>query len=127
MNDFRIIRFGPEDRVLQPAHTVKMHQESVAWLRGELARHDPTRTVVVTHHGPSPRSEAPGYANGLLSAAFVSDLSQMIEQSGIPLWIHGHTHHCVDYRIGATRVISNQRGYPSEDVGRFDPGLVIEI
>jgi hypothetical protein len=42
------------------------------------------------------------------------------------LWVHGHTHHCVDYELGGTRILSNQRGYP-RDQTTFDPGLVIEI
>ena len=127
INDYRIVTIGTDNRVLRPQDTVRIHQESVAWLKDELPRHSRTRTVVVTHHAPSPRSEAPGYANGPLSPSFVSDLGSLIEQSEIPMWIHGHTHYNVDYRIGGTRVISNQRGYPREAVARFDPGLVIDI
>ncbi len=127
INDYRLIRFGTEDRVLQPSDTARIHQESAAWLKAELACCDPTRTIVVTHHAPSPRSEAPGYANGPLSPSFVSDLGPLIERSGIPLWIHGHTHCNVDYRLGATRVLTNQRGYPQEPSAGFDPGLVIEV
>jgi hypothetical protein len=41
--------------------------------------------------------------------------------------VHGHTHHRVDYRIGATRVLSNQRGYPDERVAAFDPALVVRL
>ncbi len=127
INDYRIIQLGCHNRVLQPRDTVRLHQESVEWLKTELGRYNPARTVVVTHHAPSPRSEALAYANGPLSPAFVSDLGTLIEQSGIPLWIHGHTHHNVDYRIGETRVLSNQRGYPGECVASFNPGLVIEV
>lgn len=43
------------------------------------------------------------------------------------LWIHGHTHHCVHYHLGGTRVLSNQRGYPDEGVRGFDPELVIDL
>jgi hypothetical protein len=46
---------------------------------------------------------------------------------GIPLWIHGHTHHNVDYHLGVTRALTNQRGYPQEICAGFDPGMVIEI
>ena len=127
LNDYLIIRFGPEDRMLQASDTVDIHRASVAWIESELARHDPARTIVVTHHGPSPLSEAPGYSGGLLSPAFVSDQGRLIEQSAIPLWIHGHTHHNADYRLGATRVLTNQRGYPREACVGFDPGLVIEV
>lgn len=127
MNDYRLIRFGAANRVLRASDTVDIHQESVAWLESELAVHDPARTIVVTHHAPSPRSEAPGYSNSPLTPAFVSDLGPLVKQSGIPAWIHGHTHHNVDYRLGATRVLSNQRGYPQEPCAGFDPGMVLEI
>jgi hypothetical protein len=33
----------------------------------------------------------------------------------------------VDYRIGATRVLSNQRGYPDEPANGFDPALVVDL
>ena len=127
INDFRIIHFGIANHVLRPSDTVQMHRASVAWLTRELARHEPARTIVVTHHGPSPQSEAPGYVNGPLSPAFVSDLSTLVEQSRIPLWIHGHTHYNADYYLGKTRVLTNQRGYPQETSAGFDPGKVIEV
>jgi predicted phosphodiesterase len=127
VNDYRIVQVGEANRKLRAQDTVEMHRESLAWLQKELARNNPARTVVVTHHAPSPLSEAPGYRQGLLSASFVSDLGSLVEQSGIPLWIHGHTHHNVDYQLGVTRVLTNQRGYPREMCAGFDPGLVIEL
>ena len=127
MNDYRIVRNSLANRTLRPSDTRKIHLASVSWLMEELRRHEPIRTIVVTHHAPSDRSEAPGYANGMLSPAFVSDLSSLIDQSRIPLWIHGHTHYNVDYRIGRTRVLTNQRGYPHELCNDFDPGMVIDV
>jgi Icc-related predicted phosphoesterase len=127
MNDYRIIRFSSQNRVLRARDTVRIHQESVAWLKDELARHDPARTVVVTHHAPSPQSEAPYHKTSPLTPAFASNLDALIHQSRVPLWIHGHTHFNVDYRIGSTRVLTNQRGYPGEPCNGFDPKLVIEL
>lgn len=63
-----------------------------------------------------------------LTAAFVSNLENLILDHQPALWISGHTHYCSDYRIGETRLISNQRGYSDLDhTGGFDPGLVIEV
>jgi hypothetical protein len=62
-----------------------------------------------------------------LSAAFASDLDSLIQASRVPLWIHGHTHHNVDYTIGKTRIYSNQRGYPHERLAGFDFGKTIKI
>jgi Icc-related predicted phosphoesterase len=99
----------------------------VAWLKEELSKGDPARTIIITHHAPSHSSEAPYHKNSPLNAAFTSDLDSLIEQSGVPLWIHGHTHYNVDYKIGSTRILSNQRGYPDETCKGFDPKMVVEL
>jgi len=51
----------------------------------------------------------------------------MIQASHIPLWIHGHTHDNVDYRIARTRVLSNQCGYAGKILPGFDPGRVVTV
>jgi hypothetical protein len=63
----------------------------------------------------------------VLNGAFVSDIETFIASSRVPLWIHGHTHYCVDYTVGETRVLSNQRGYPDELLPGFEPGFVVEV
>lgn len=127
MSDYSLIQNSAEKRLLRAEDTAKLHRQSVIWLKDQLARCNPARTIVVTHHAPSQRSEAEFYANSPLAPAFASDLDWLIEPSGLPLWIHGHTHHNIDYQLGATRVLSNQHGYPGEVCARFDPKLVLEI
>jgi len=127
MSDYSIIQFGPENRQLRPSDTARLHAESVTWLRRELPRCSPARTIVVTHHAPSVRSEARLHVSSPLSPAFASNLDSLVQQSGVPLWIHGHTHHNVDYMLGATRVLTNQRGYPDQLCEGFDPSLVVEV
>ena len=80
-----------------------------------------------THNAPSGRSIDAEHAGKSLSASFASDLESLITESGIPLWIHGHTHNNVDYHVGATRIYTNQRGYPDKVLAGFDPGAVIEL
>jgi predicted phosphodiesterase len=127
MSDYSIIRFNPENRALRARDTARLHSESVAWLRIALAKSDPSRTIVVTHHAPSRRSEAPYHAKSPLNPAFASNLDSLIEKSGVPLWVHGHTHYNVDYQIGSTRVLANQRGYPDEACKGFDSALIVEV
>ena len=127
MSDYHVVRFNPEHRLLRARDTVRMHSESVAWLREQLSRCDQARTVVVTHHAPSPRSEAPYHANSPLKPAFASNLDSLVEQSGVPLWIYGHTHFNADFVIGTTRVLTNQHGYPEQFCEGFNPSLVVEI
>jgi hypothetical protein len=33
----------------------------------------------------------------------------------------------VDDKLGSTRVLSNQRGYPGERTNGFEPGLIVEV
>ncbi|HYD62834.1 MAG TPA: metallophosphoesterase [Noviherbaspirillum sp.] len=87
----------------------RVHLESRQWLEHKLAEPFAGRTVVVTHHAPHPLSIHPRYAGDLLNAAFVSDLTPLVEQAD--LWIHGHVHDSFDYRIGKTRIVANPRGY----------------
>ncbi len=127
MSDYHLIRVSPEFRKLRARDTELLHARSVEWLKQELATGDVARTVVVTHHAPSALSTPPYHRGSILNGAFVSDLDALVMGSGVPLWIHGHTHHCVDYRLGSTRILSNQRGYPDSLVEGFQPSLVVVV
>ena len=62
----------------------------------------------------------------MLSPAFVSNLSEIIDPRQPALWVHGHVHTSFDYRVGATRVLCNPHGYGAENPD-FDPRLVVEV
>jgi hypothetical protein len=111
MWDFSLIASQSGKRSFRPSQSGEFWAKSSGWLKSELRKRDPARTVVVTHYAPSHRSIAPGHAGSDLCVAFASDLDDFVKESGIPIWIRGHTHYKVDYRIGATRVYSNQCGY----------------
>lgn len=124
---------SPAGGRLRPAETEAIHHETVAWLARELNTPYAGPTIVVTHHAPSSASlqqwdewagETPWTA---WEAAFASHLEWLLTGYGPPaLWIHGHTHTSCDYRIGGTRVISNQRGYEQETSG-WEPDCVLEL
>jgi hypothetical protein len=126
MTDFRRIRVEPSYSKARPSDTVVWHTRSLRWLRQTLDVAHDGPTIVVTHHAPSGRSLNPSYADSAASA-YASALDPFVASSGARLWIHGHTHHCVDYQIGGTRVLSNQRGYPDEPVGGFDASFVVDV
>ena len=109
-------------------HTVRKHAESQRFLAGFLDENRGRKTVVVTHHAPSMRSIAPRFSESIYSAAFASDLEEMIVDRGPNLWVHGHVHHKLDYCVGNTRVICNPRGYYGDpNFADFDIGMVIEV
>jgi len=115
LTDFRLI--AHRSTPLRPAEMVRRHEESVRWLKGRLAQPFAGSTIVMTHHAPSPRSQHPRFIGDELTPAFVSDLDSLILEFQPALWVHGHTHWSVDYRLGNTRIYSNQLGYPKEDAG----------
>jgi predicted phosphodiesterase len=124
--DFSLIRnkgksFTPED-------SIALHKKSKGWLECTLSESFEGKTVVVTHHAPSFGSIHPRFAKDTLTAAFVSNLEDMMDGERISVWIHGHTHNNFDYRRNGTRVICNPRGYvPYENLKGFNPALVIEV
>lgn len=125
MTDYKKIRMNPSYRKLTPDATYAFHRRSLNWLESRLAEPFFGKTVVVTHHAPSAFSIA--NSPELINAAYGSSLDELIRANPIHLWIHGHTHNCVDYQIGGTRVVSNQRGYPGEQTGKFDPSCVVTL
>ena len=105
-----------------------LHAEHRGAIEAELARPHAGPTVVVTHHAPHAGSLSTGQWEEEIDASYASDLGAIMEGQTAPaLWLHGHTHLAVDYRVGSTRVVSNPRGYGDENARSFDPALVLEI
>lgn len=126
MADFAIIT--KEGKRFSPMDSIEIHTDHRAWLEQELARSFAGKTVVVTHHFPSPRSIHPRFARDLLTPAFGSDLESMMDGDRVQLWLHGHTHDAFDYEVKGTRVLCNPRGYTGYEKGEdFRGDLVIEV
>jgi predicted phosphodiesterase len=125
LNDHSVIRIG-DDGYFTPEHARKIHSESVKWLRAKLNETTKARvTVVVTHHGPSALCQHKDYPITAISGAFHSNLNELVSKADC--WVYGHTHSNLDARVGNCRLVSNQPGYPSEDVLDFNAIKVIEI
>ncbi|MFA9462412.1 metallophosphoesterase [Thiohalorhabdus methylotrophus] len=125
LNDYRLIRY--QGRRLQPADTRVLHLGSRSWLAERLAEGP---AVVVTHHGPHMDTQPPQFrppdGDTRLAPGFVSDCGELFGVNA-PLWICGHTHHCCDFEVAGTRIVSNQAGYPHESVQGFAPDRLIDL
>lgn len=110
LNDHRLITIG--NRRFTPSDALRIHGETKIWLQQKLAQPHDGVTVVTTHHAPARGSIAPKYQGDLISAAYVSDLSDLILQYRPVLWLHGHVHDSFDYWSSSTRIVTNPRGYP---------------
>jgi hypothetical protein len=106
--DHRCIGFGDSEK-FTTRHALRVHLDSRAWLARKLDETFDGPTVVITHHAPHPGSIHPRFAGSPLNAAFITDLTPLLEKASV--WIHGHVHDSFDYLVNGTRVVANPRGY----------------
>ena len=125
--DYKKIRVSPKYSKLKSIDTLIIHKKSINWLEESLKKINSSKIVVVTHHAPSKKSIPEQYKDDILSAAYASDLSDLVSSSQAFVWIHGHVHDSCNYEIGETKIICNPRGYPDEMNQFFDPELIVNI
>jgi predicted phosphohydrolase len=127
LNDYRVIGSGEGFKPVTESDTTRFHLNSRRWLDGQFEKHRGRKCVVVTHHTPSILSLDPKFRPHPLAPGYASQLDKVVAASPAALWIHGHSHRSVDYRIGETRVVANQRGYPEQTQTGFRPEFVVEV
>jgi hypothetical protein len=92
---------------------VDQHEQARGFLACELSRDPAVPKVVITHWAPSPQSQDEAWRSNALSGYWASQSEDLVAQATV--WIHGHVHRTVDYRVGLDprkgRVLSNPRGY----------------
>ena len=117
INDFRrIADWTVAEHVAEHARDVEWLEREIKAVRdGEAAGAERRRIVVISHHAPSTRGTSnPAQADNPWSSAFGTDLLRTRPASGlddVQWWIFGHTHHSTQLSVGATKLVSNQRGY----------------
>ena len=104
--------YGDDGKPMHGRWVIEQHLQARAFVAAELARDLDLPKVVLTHWAPSVRSQSAEYAAKPLSGYWASDSEDLVEQA--QLWLHGHIHDSVDYRVGSDptrgRVVSNPRG-----------------
>ena len=97
-----------------------------AWLAQALAQPFEGPTVVVTHFAPSLRSADPRYGVTPGTAGFCNALEPLMP--GVHLWLHGHLHCPVRYRVGGCTVVANPLGYASkQEQSGFQSQLLLAV
>jgi Icc-related predicted phosphoesterase len=127
MNDHRRIGWRKQPWLrFRPQEAALLHHGSRTYLEGVLATPFSGPTVVITHHAVHWESVHPKFRSELLSAAYASDLSALIQAYQPALWVHGHIHHSIDCHLGKTRIICNPHGYGTENPA-FNGSLVVKV
>lgn len=120
LSDFRLIKYyndNGEDKVLSPFVTAEWHKKAIKYIESTLYKYP--NAVVVTHFTPSQKSITPKFEGDILNPYFHNHLDYIMEKYDI-LWIHGHTHDSLDYKIGNSRVVCNPKGYQDENKEFFN-------
>ncbi|MFV9475345.1 metallophosphoesterase [Advenella sp. RU8] len=100
---------------MQPANTVKEYKKACAFIREALLSENKAvrKKVVVSHFLPAFELLATAYrqdADALIQSAYwATDIPHLYQLADV--WIYGHSHDCIETTVGATRFLSNQRGY----------------
>ena len=110
-------RWTPQDHVAE-------YRKFCAYLQYWL-KQDHAKRVVISHFVPHPVATDPKFEQSAANPYFIANMEQYMGWDG--LWLFGHTHHSVDVYIGNTRLLSNPRGYGSENVAGFVKNLIVEI
>lgn len=125
LNDFKKIRYA--ENAFDANKFSQLHFYSKTWLEQQLALPFEGKTVVITHHAPSPWSwkDSP---NKLKRLAYCNDLRHLLHEYDITAWFHGHVHSRADYRIAGARILCNPRGYLGKKMVKdFDQNKVVDI
>nr|WP_325265531.1 metallophosphoesterase [uncultured Rhizobium sp.] len=127
LNDYRQIKLSKRPfKRFSTSDSQYLHRKALGDLDEFFRLPSDKPTIVVSHHAPSLMSVPQKFLRDPLTPAFASNLEGRILEFAPSLWVHGHIHWPSDYVIGATRVICNPRGYPTEP-SHFVPNLVIDL
>lgn len=131
MNDYSLISHKLDGSLkrITPQQTTGLHKIAVCALTETInyCTLNKLPLVIMTHHLPSYsciHNDFMKYDD--ISSAFASDLDNLIKVP-ISLWMHGHSHRYMDFKINDVRVISNPLGYQNEDTKGYMNDLVISI
>lgn len=105
---------GYEKYLNSKKHIYEMNDLSIGYLN-QICSSGMDECMVITHHAPHENSLQVNKFKEVLpdnNRFFYSRRGMELLDEWQPMyWIHGHTHHPVNYFVGKTNVISNPSGY----------------
>lgn len=109
MTDFRQIL--TDHGLARPSDVLAVHEDHLRWLTAKLSKAFDGRTIVITHHCPSP--SACGTVDDI-TPSFASDLDHLITRYQPDAWLFGHTHRHLASQVGTSPVVNVSLGYPDD-------------
>jgi hypothetical protein len=127
ISDFFAIQWQGEK--LTTSQFNQLHNQSVHFLEKAVKAQRAGTSIVITHYVPTLYQYPAKYRNSPISDAFVTELYDLIHDSGAAYWIYGH-HHCniPEFMVGATTMLTNQLGYVHhKEHYKFNAKAVVEV
>ena len=106
-----------------PRQILTENTVSLMWLQEQIShyRNLGWTIVVMTHHGPCSQSIGKRYWGNIDNVYYTNTFDQYPAFEWPDFWVHGHMHHSNDYVIRDCRVLSNPRGYVSDERNPENP------
>lgn len=126
MKGYVIIRGKP----ITVEHYQELHNQDIAYIKEEIAKPFNGKKVLITHHPLTKESNNPEYPTDCFNfQLFCSEYDELIAQSDLDYYFHGHVHHSCQYFLGKTMVDCNAYGYSryNEINYKHDPNHIISI
>ncbi|THU41186.1 metallophosphoesterase [Niastella caeni] len=107
----------------------QLHNQAIVFLKKAIKEVSAEKKIVVTHHVPTLQNYPGKFRISPLNGAFVTELHDLINDSGADYWIYGHHHsNTPEFKIGNTTMLTNQLGYVARhEHGSFSRGKVVEV
>lgn len=101
------------------------HQRCREWLRAQVPL--PPKSVIITHHMPSPQLVADKYQGAAINPWFHCNMEKFIEnnKNNIACWIYGHTHTASETHISGVPMLCNPLGYPGENKWPSETSIIL--
>lgn len=116
MRDYQVIWRDENKQPITPDDTYNEHRKFMELLKNTYENRGDQKFLVASHHGPSLMSHSSArFGDTLIKYGYLSEYGDWIANTDILAWIHGHTHHNVEYRIGDTLISSAMYGYLGHD------------
>ncbi len=124
--EFKIIRSYP----INIEEYNKLHEESIQYLKKEITKPFNGKKILITHQPLLRESFDDDFnINSFESQLFYSNYPELIEDSDIDYYFHGHIHKSFNYKKNNTNVICNPYGYAKyNEINKdFKPYFLINI
>lgn len=129
-----LVPFIPNFIVRIPGMDVKryndIHHGDVRYIESmvKYCNEKQLKLVVVTHHCPTYKVLGEKKAGDKYKSLYASNLDRLLVGERVHTWICGHNHCNFDFKTRCgTRLVSNQKGKPKDNVPDFSLSKVLEI